>query len=335
MEASFTVSSYNVLAFEAANSDFLTTDDPGDLAFWTRMPKILETIFRMADAEHIICLQEVDSQIAHVLFLQMQRFYPNYELLASNDPKFQVGDDDVKSQERLPVWILFPKQKYALADSPVSECLAELIPREPPKDAQKLAVPLPEHAWALHGRSAWNQARRYPNRLLRARLVCRSTKRDFVVMVFHMPCCFKFPAVMTLFANELRTTIAKAQREHLEVILAADMNLSSTTPAYHAFLTGALLPDSPEVRPHLEWQMDDAKLRLFNARGLRPLTPTTRVRLARENNKIFAKDLDHIFHTRGINVATFHQPIIADDEILPNTTHGSDHVAITCSVQLV
>lgn len=314
------LTTYNVLANSMADARFFKVSDLSVLSLGNRMPLILNELQKCFDREDIICLQEVDVTLAaaglHQAFAK-NGYYPltaHYSTMTGRD---YFGN-----------LIAFPLKKYDLVT--YGQCKIGdyiIIPKEykDPISPQPFADGKPRSVNC----DVYQEAAKRDSALLYAIFSDKSTGKKFVVNTYHVPCAFWWPSVMTLHIESLLRKI-KELSCGLPYILMGDFNICPHTPLYN-FITDGTISDAQHI-PSSEW-IHPPVFPLTDLRTLCefPFLPTNCARNA--NDSVFEAAIDHIFCSPGFeNHTMFYAPPPGE---IPNNNVGSDHVPVTCTLEIV
>ena len=334
-------STYNVLANSMASPEFFDVPDANVLKLESRMPLLLRSLEKLTDRREIILLQEVDIKLAgnglHQFFSQ-NNYYPLTAHYSTKPNSDSFGN-----------WIVFPRDLYDLVSygqeriglsipTPTDEhCLIESA-----QPVYKCRPVMETGAYKSQSPKSNNnvyvESQRRDSTLLYCVLRTKS-QHEFCVFNYHMPCAYWWPAVMTLHADTLLTRVRKLSHG-LPFILAGDFNTIPNTPIYN-YLTRLQLVGhdgqlDPSYYPSHHWKPNPDNMAVLDTRVQcgHFFIPTTQCR--NRNGIWFRETIDYIFCGNGEHntwtVKEFDQDQPNDD--MPNTNQGSDHLPISCLLDL-
>ncbi len=293
------VATWNVLAQSKTTIERFD-QEPAVLSLVSRVPRIIERLECLIKSQCIIALQEMEVVLSCAgisrLFAQN-----HYEIVRS----FGLGN-----------WLCIPTNLYNVLDYGQHHIGSRIVI---PKDVDESKwSPVPPRCKSLN---VFQEARKKPNFLMWAKLQWK--RWEFYVFVYHMPCCYWWPAVMALHANALKETM-RSVAGGCPFILLGDFNECAHGPIYN-ILTNSTA--DPAVRPWPEWR--PCEMDLLDARVImgHPIQFTTRTRSV--GKPVFEGSIDHIFYSddRLMPMAHCVFPIALHAE-LPNAEEPSDHVPV-------
>ena len=226
------VATYNVLSSALASPSHFTSCNAADLAFDTRLPRILTKLDEEVHQQAIICLQEVSHDFVG----------PLHVFFAKRNYHFITGLYGKRFNNYMGIGLAFPLEKFEahmIDISTLSDKREGGWPREPRKPEPAIilkvvnGVVVKPVTWLsgqlskvivsvanivlgekdesyivklLKGSSSkerdhWDQAQWRNNQLLFAKLRDKETNRVFGISTYHMPCAFYAPKAMNIHAD--------------------------------------------------------------------------------------------------------------------------------------
>jgi endonuclease/exonuclease/phosphatase family metal-dependent hydrolase len=157
----------------------------------------------------------------------------------------------------------------------------------------------------------YKKAKNYKHKAILVRLSLDD--KEFEVCTYHMPCAFMTPHIIAIHMETLMSLFDTK----LPSILLGDFNLRPNTRLYNFVVQGKY--NELKINPFID---------------TRPLVyrsmPT--VKTIASDGKEFCDILDYIFTSKDFVVRDFVQEKL--ESIIPNESHGSDHIPIRCVLSL-
>eukprot|EP00518_Triparma_eleuthera_P000826 CAMPEP_0182454998 /NCGR_PEP_ID=MMETSP1319-20130603/1371_1 /TAXON_ID=172717 /ORGANISM="Bolidomonas pacifica, Strain RCC208" /LENGTH=302 /DNA_ID=CAMNT_0024653027 /DNA_START=234 /DNA_END=1142 /DNA_ORIENTATION=+ len=292
------------------------------------------------DNKSILCLQELSRPWSGPLQTYLSNV--DYELITGLYGKPFNG--------YMGIALAFPKSEYTLEEL-WNENLADTVkwPRDPKEQegvlsrvTNKLAgfVGL-QKKWERKPEDSFSASARRANVMITARLKSKKSKGSFNIGVYHMPCAFRTPQVMSLH-SALAIRRSQELADGSPFILAGDWNITPDSPTY-AMMTTGVLDEADDTYPKKEgvhWTPDigqgvDSAYAVKNGREPE-YTNWARVK----EEPVFKETLDYIFLSKGPRGGVQWkvkkvEEVVDAGSVCPNEQEGSDHVSICAEVEAI
>lgn len=302
--AKISVTTYNILDRNLARSELFDVD-ARHLEPKKRLTLITETIQEDIAKESIITFQEVGRIFGKSkVFKELKK--SGYVTLTAYTGEKRLG---------MGTAIAYPSKYKLVRHGRVR--IGEKIPL--PRDHEKS-----EHRTLKNPKgedqdySLFDFAKSRDQILLWAILKEKVTGAEFFVATYHMPCAYWWPSVMLLHADTVLREVEKLAGD-LPIILAGDLNSclknKETSDVLKFFLEDVTVEGITSLwKPASKLKLKSANTTLLTTRTKSPDRP------------IFEGTLDHVLYS-GCDLLSVDIEDISD-KILPDATHGSDHVPV-------
>jgi len=156
------------------------------------------------------------------------------------------------------------------------------------------------------------QAKKYQHKALFVSII--ENKKVIDICTYHMPCAFMTPDVIALHLYYLYKIMSANEN-----ILLGDFNIQPYSQLYQ-FLTNNLIYNKLRIEPFVDVSKEYNKAYLKTTRTL-------------GTNGEFYSTLDYIFYNKGFKIIEVIQE--KDIPIIPDLTHGSDHVPVKAILEVL
>ncbi len=379
------VVSYNLLSSHLADPSHHTKSHPQHLQATGRFPKILAKLQAEIDKKHepqqsspIFCLQEVSHDWAkqlHVFFAErgyhfITALYGNHYSgymgigTAYSIEHFKTLDVDIcrLSDVREGGW---PRPREGIDDTNEGGIVSKYVFNPLVNTAKYLG--LLQHKPII---DPWEKSQYRNNQFIAVQLQQRQKGDDennnggkslqpFWIGNYHMPCAFRYPAVMTihcdLVAHRIQSLASRGRKENqqtLPYILAGDFNILPDSPQYQLLTTGALDDNDnereksnspfPPIKYGVKWETSCKKMKsayaMYNSDG-KESDFTNYAHNGALSDESFIGTLDYIFLSEDhdwkvSDVAQLRHRSDVEDGPFPNESEPSDHVLIAATLEV-
>mmetsp|Transcript_49693 Transcript_49693/g.120468 ORF Transcript_49693/g.120468 Transcript_49693/m.120468 type:complete len:411 (-) Transcript_49693:1330-2562(-) len=374
-KTSVRVATYNVLSSHLSDPWHFSTLDPDHLSAKNRLPAVIKQLDDEISSSSLICLQEVSHDWAgkfHTHFAQngYNFIYGPYGKpfngyfgvgIAYSTNDYQVVDVDIArlADKREGGWPRPPKdpnvdnegiikKTWKSCTNVASSVVTKVV--RPYLEKINLIERVPVDHWKMSSQR-WNI-------LITLKLEDTTTKQQFAVSTYHMPCAYYAPMVMTIHVDLAARYVQKLcsfsgskgnengssndNDDKIPYILAGDWNIKPDSSSYRLMTTGQMDrgdPEWPTPKYGVEWEPTAEPMRsayaVIDKDGKEPdFTNYARIK----EQEPFIETLDYIFVSSEWNVKQV-KPLKSRDEAggpFPNLDRNepSDHVLIATDLEL-
>lgn len=348
MDDQVTVVQYNILSQALANPRSYSRSNALDLEPKTRLERVWhEHLLPCIEKDRaVICLQEVS-----------QTWYGElHDLFAEQGYQMTVSLYGGWFNDYMGVAVAYPIDRFTASNTRVVNVGGQL-PRAPPKEriglkntrvwrwgealflwlllliirVIALVKPSVQKSYDDSVFDPLDYSRKRSNTVIMTTLTSKQSGRSVAVAVYHFPCAFWSPPVMTLHTIAAITTTRRYAAGR-PVIFCTDANFMPDAPQYQivtnpASLTQPLYPAHPAVK--LDDSLGPYRSAYCTVWGREPHFTN---HAWGHTNSAFTGTLDYIFYAGSIN-PTWVKPLPDDPpaEFFPSREQPSDHLLISAS----
>lgn len=245
MSTSIKVSTYNVLSSSLSEASYFTACSPENLDPPTRLEKLRKKLQPEIDSKSIICLQEVSQEWAGNLFGYFLQ--QNYH--------FITGLYGSKFDGYMGVAVAIPMDKYDVTNVDITrvsdtKTIVEKKPEPKPEGFVAETVDKIRRIWrsvvSIWTGSKpkirddlWELVKKRHNQMICTELLCKDSKKSFVVGTYHMPCAFRNPDVMVVHSALSAQHIQRIAKGKPHIFLG-DYNFKPDSAPYSMMMNGFL-----------------------------------------------------------------------------------------------
>ena len=333
------VRDYNILSNFSDNAEKLSNCAKEHVNADTRFDLIQKRIERLVEEKAIICLQEVPQVWGNRL---LTYFYQNdYFFIPSYYSNYVSG--------RMGVGIAFPRSLYNLEESHIITLSdTKKWPSPEIKNTTNLIANLFTKLKLLFlsffikpkvetkQEDVWSLARARVNTTICLKLsVIGEENAKFCISTYHMPCLFKYPAVMMIHCHLLAKYVQNIAQS-TPYIITGDFNFTPSSTCYKYYTSGTVDENSPDCP--VPYPSDDD----FDLSSIAPMKSAYHQMLGREpeftiragTQPPFIDTLDYIFYSSNITpIEVLALP--KEETFTPNAQEPSDHLMIGATFDLI
>eukprot|EP00301_Raphidiophrys_heterophryoidea_P025604 c8631_g1_i1.p1 GENE.c8631_g1_i1~~c8631_g1_i1.p1 ORF type:complete len:407 (-),score=74.04 c8631_g1_i1:97-1203(-) len=244
MASKHRIISYNILSSHLTG--YFTHCDPKNLDAATRLDRIKDKLEVQIKLRSIICLQEVSLVFAG----------PIHALFSKHNYHFVMSHYAPQTHGYMGIGLAFPQDAYSLIDADITR-IGDTGPFTNPEFNSNSRRQEGWLSWAKRGisrmvfgnrksSSVWlTESRARTNTMVSLRLRTLAQPHEtFCVSVYHMPCMFFLPLVMTC---HVALAVQHAQRfaNGDPLVVAGDWNMTPNTTPYQLIVNGFLDRSDP------------------------------------------------------------------------------------------